>query len=233
MSVFKFQYFDVQQSNDVHKVGTDSMLLAAFCRTFHPAEILDVGTGTGVISLIMAQYYTKAKIQAIELQKEAFLLAQKNFYSSPFSKRLTPILGDVLQYQFDSTFDLIISNPPFYKKGFPSPDAQRNSARQTTTFNFELFFKRAYDLLNSKGNIALIFPFERKNELLQLGRNNELYASTVITVNGKLHHPSRCIVFFSKSPSILEESEFTVRNEKGEYTDTYKVLTKDLHFNKL
>lgn len=234
MPVFKFKQFDIIQEQSAMKVGTDAMLFGALTEFEGEGKALDIGIGTGVLSLMIAQRFPGLLIDAIEIDDDAFEEAQQNVFNSPFSQQINVMRGDFTQHGFEGSYDLIFSNPPYFENAFLSGKAKKNLARHTDSLDFRILFEKTCRLLNPDGEFQLILPHESREHITQTASQNGLFLRKAITVNGKEKQPVRCILFFTKKPvSTPEEQLFTVRNADGSYTEEYKQLTVDFHFNAL
>ncbi|MGV3630925.1 MAG: tRNA1(Val) (adenine(37)-N6)-methyltransferase [Bacteroidota bacterium] len=222
------------QQQSAMKVGTDAMLFGVLAEFAGAGKALDVGTGTGVLSLMLAQRFPQLVIDAIEIDEEACEEAQQNIANSPFSERINAVRGDFTQHGFEGSYDLIFSNPPYFEKAFLSAKAKKNIARHTDSLDFRILFEKASRLLHPAGEFQLILPYEIRPQITRTALQNGLYLRKVITINGKENQAVRCIFFFSKTPAQqVEEHEITIRKEDGDYTDEYKELTREFHFNSL
>lgn len=155
---FYFKDFKVKQREGVFKIGTDGVLAGLLAESGEYHNILEVGTGTGLISLLLANRFPSAKITAIDIQEEAVELASENFSNSPFASRLKALQADYLNFNPENPFDLIISNPPYFLPNHQTPDKKRQTARQTTHLSVEALLNHAPSLLKSTGKIAVIVP---------------------------------------------------------------------------
>lgn len=231
MPVFKFKQFDIIQKQSAMKVGTDAMVFGALAEFEGEGKALDVGTGTGVLSLMIAQRFPGLLIDAIEIDDDAFEEAQQNVFNSPFSQQINVIRGDFTQHGFEGSYDLIFSNPPYFENAFLSGKAKKNMARHTDSLDFRILCEKASRLLHPEGELQLILPHDTRAQITQIALQNELFLRKAITVNGKENQPVRCIFFFSKiQVNPVEEQVFTVRNADGSYTEEYKQLTLDFHY---
>lgn len=159
MNLFKFQQFTICQDHAAMKVGTDSDLLGTLGEGGH--RILDVGTGTGVLSLMFAQRYPKAQITAVEIDDNAILDASRNFAESKFADRITLVHKSFQEFaQESSLFDSIICNPPYFDKSLECPDLGRSRARHSSSLPFDVLARGAYDLLVEGGVFSVCIPPE-------------------------------------------------------------------------
>ncbi|MGM0479452.1 MAG: tRNA1(Val) (adenine(37)-N6)-methyltransferase [Bacteroidota bacterium] len=236
MKPFQFKFFQVDQRDDVHKVGTDAMLLGALADADQPRSILDVGTGTGAIALMMAQRYPDAVVTGIDVQSQAVQLADKNFSNSAFSDRLKAEKKAIEACNARECYDLIVSNPPFFSAAYHSPSTFRNVARHDAQFSFELFFSKVSQLLKRAGNCTLIIPADQKVHVEQKARNHGLKAGSERCINGKPDRPVRFILSFvhERSKQAFQElPPLTIRDKDGQYTADYKRCTAQFHGKKI
>lgn len=235
MSVFKFKEFDVIQENCAQKVGTDAMVLGALVDHEFPKNILDIGTGTGVIALMLAQKYSDAHVEGVEISKECADTAKMNFINSPYKERLELIHTDFNTFTSDKTYDLIVSNPPFFKNSTHSPYLERTNSRHESTLKLENIISRAYELMNKNATLWIIIPNERSKEVEFIAKQNNLELTKQIKIFGVELKQVREILVLKKIHSSTEviKSNFTIRNVDGTYTDQYKSKTKEFHFKTL
>lgn len=235
MSVFKFKTFDVKQNDCAQKVGTDAMVLGAHIEANSPENILDVGTGTGVIALMMAQKFPKATVCGVEISESCSRTAKGNFIRSPFSDRMKLFNVDFKNFEPNQLFDLIVSNPPFFKNSTYSPSQERTNSRHETTLTLGKLIFKANKLMSINATFWLIVPQDRCEEVETIAKQRELKLSERIEVCGVKGKVVRNILVFKKVSDLLkvETSSFTIRNEDGSYTNQYKAKTKEFHFNTL
>lgn len=234
MSIFKFKFFDVQQIGATQKVGTDAMLLGALVQFDFPDSILDVGTGNGVIALMCAQKFKNAEVFGLDIDKASVEVATKNFINSPFASRLAALKENFLEYRPDFKFDLIVSNPPYFNTKMLSNDSKRNLARHEGSMPLKSLINHAQSLLNERGELWMIIPKERADELVSNPNELNLALKQRIKIFGKPGSHVRDILVFSISdvpePII---TQLAVRDMDANYTDEYIELTKEFHYNKL
>lgn len=227
-SIFRFKYFDVLQEANSHKLGTDSLLLGAWTER-SANRILDIGTGTGVLALMMAQKNPSAQITAIEPIPEFLEEARTNFQNSPYSNRLLAIQSDLQGFGSLEKFDLIITNPPYFDSTYHGPDDQRNSARHDSSLEpFELF-ECAEQLLHENGILSLIIPFDREEEYLYAGHRENLHPQNVLRTIRPKGGYKRSLIQFSFERKQPEIAEIRVKDHLNSYSDEYIHLTKEFH----
>jgi tRNA1Val (adenine37-N6)-methyltransferase len=224
---FYFKQFTIHQDRCALKVGTDGVLLGAWTACKNSNLILDIGAGTGIISLMLSQR-SGATITAIEIDKDASEQCADNFKNSPWSNRLTVIQQSVQKYSEKSThsFDLIVSNPPFHS--IQKTTTQRSTARSEQELNLSELFKAVHSLLLRKGKFCIIFPFSRIEELVQFAKGFQLYAAKICSVKG--NHSSevkRILVEFKFGEQQLIETNLTIEKERHNYTSEYRELCTD------
>ena len=227
MKPFQFKHFSIAQSKNVFRVGTDGVLLGALSSVDSASNILEVGTGTGLISLMVAQRNAEAHIVALDITKDAVSLATKNFSQSPYSNQLQVLLSDFKEFETTMKFDLIISNPPYFEE---NPSLKDRIARQQTDLTFENLISKSANLLSQKGVISVIIPFEAGEIVQEMATRNQLYLRRKVIIYGiKDSPPKRLILEFGLRAEEFEEQEFTIEKSPRQYSDEYLILTKEFH----
>lgn len=227
---FTFKQFTIYHDRCAMKVGTDGVLLGAWTNLENANRILDVGTGTGLIALMLAQRTKDATITAIDIDADAVSQAQENVLASPWKDRVEVALQDICTYAPDSLFDSIVSNPPYFANSLKCPDGQRTTARHTDSLDANRLIGKVTELLTSEGRFSLILPADQTDELLRIAEEKGLYPSRitrVITRPGL--PPKRVLVEFRKTTQICEETELVVELDRHVYSEDYIVLTKDFY----
>jgi tRNA1Val (adenine37-N6)-methyltransferase len=229
MSVFRFKEFSIIQDRSAMKVGTDAMLLGSFIESNQKGNCLEIGTGTGVISLMIAQRSPELRITALDIDSESLEEAIQNFQNSPWSNRLEGILEDFLDYSTTEKFDLIVSNPPYFENGLLNESKRKASARHEASLPLNDLFKKSSELINENGSFILIIPFETSSKWILKAKEFQLNCFKEITIFGKPNLPKRSILFFSKKGKDKMEGQLIIRDEDNSYTEAYKSLTFDFH----
>lgn len=227
---FSFKQFTVYHDRCAMKVGTDGVLLGAWADVSSSQKILDVGTGTGLIALMLAQRCVEARITAIDIDGEAVLQARENMNASPWGNRMEAVLQDLKTFQPDVLFDTIVSNPPFFVDSLKCPDDQRNRARHTDTLPACFLLRKSAELLEEGGGLSLILPAEQTEGLITLAEGEGLYLSrltSVITRPGL--PPKRSLMEFRKQVSACEKNSLIVELARHVYTEDYIALTRDFY----
>ena len=215
------------------KVGTDGVLLGAWVNIDPWVEsVLDIGTGTGVIALQMAQRSEAELIDALEIETNAFEQAVENFENSDWSNRLFCYHGSLQEFreEIDEKYDLIISNPPYFNDSFKALKEDRTIARHTDQLNFFELLSSSATLLSEKGNCAFIIPYKEEENFIQIARNNGLYPSRITRVRG--HNKSalkRSLLQLSSKDISPEINELTIELERHVYTAPYVDIVKDFY----
>lgn len=228
---FRFQQFEVQQQKSAMKVGTDGVLLGAWCTPPDKGNVLDIGTGTGLISLILAQRFAKLNITAIDIDSGAIAESAVNFRNSPWNERLQ-VIGCPLQEFSSKTFNFIVSNPPFFpkEKNFNPKDSARKRARMDVDLNFEALFSNCNRLLKNTGKLALILPYSEWNECQKLACENHLFPEFITFVKGTISSPvKRVLIQFCKEQVQTESNELIIEEKRHHYSDEFLKLTDGLY----
>jgi len=213
------------------KIGTDAMLLGAFASAENQDHILDIGAGTGVLSLMLAQKAKELNITAVEFDAFALEDLRYNFEKSPFDSVFQIIPEDFNAFSPDRKFDVIISNPPFYKNSFTAGNEEsRSKARNEEHLTFNVLISKSAVLLNENGKMYLIAPYPERETIRKLAAENQFFVQQEIIVRGKPETPVRSIFCFTNKKVIDPETiQFTIRDSAGNYTDEYIELTKEFH----
>ena len=227
MKPFKFKQFDIQQSPDVFRVGTDGVLLGALACVGDAQKVLEVGTGTGLISLMLAQRNSNAEFLGVDIQEAAVGLTKLNFENSVFASRLKNILIDFKTLETEERFDLIVSNPPYFEESNSHKD---KIARQTVELNFEQLISKASVLLSENGIFSVIIPVEIGNNFIEITRDHKLFLNRRIDIKGiEGSKTKRVILEFSLIQSEVKEFNFVIEKSPRKYSDQYVELTKEFH----
>ncbi len=225
-TVFKFKQFEVDQRDCAMKINTDGVLLGAIVDFDNPSRILDVGSGTGVISLMLAQRFVDSWVDAVEIDTDAYLRTKENFDHSPFAARLTAYQSSFEAIENDVVYDLIVSNPPFYTNSLHNPDARKKLARHTDHDFFLTLLRFSYSKLNDNGSLQLIVPVDLALEIIDMAKPLGLYLSKQIQVRSFIDSETiRIILDLRKKPvDNVATDNLIIYETKGEYTARYKTL---------
>ncbi len=214
------------------KVGTDGVMLGAWANCENAKDILDIGTGTGLIALMMAQR-SNGMVDALEIDEIAGEQAKENAYKSPWSERVN-IIHQSFQDFFESTnekYDLIVSNPPYFQNSLFAPDEQRTNARHNSNLEFDDIINGTVKLLNENGILSLILPYIEGTMFILNAVEKGLYCIRQTNVLPKPgSEPKRLLLEFMKIKKPLVEQEIIIElNKRHEYSEAYKNLTKDFY----
>ncbi|MCG8698405.1 MAG: methyltransferase [Bacteroidales bacterium] len=229
---FKFKQFTVNQDKSAMKVGTDGVLLGAWANLSEAEQILDIGTGTGLIALMAAQR-SNAKIEAVEIEPGASNQAKDNVAASKWGDRINVVNADINDYKPELRFDHIISNPPFFEDSMPSPSGDRTQARHNTSLTFEELVIKVSLLMEPFGVFSVILPFDSYRAFNVKCKLNGLYPSRITTVIPKPgKEPKRVMLEYTKSTLEVLKDELTVElDNRHEYSEEYKSLTKEFYLD--
>ncbi len=226
---FEFKQFSIVQEKSAMKIGTDGVLLGAWATAEKPKRILDIGTGTGLIELMLAQRFPDAELIGIEIDENAFEEAKFNISQSKFHNRCQVFHSSLQEFHSEKKFDLIVSNPPFFDWTHKE-DSSRNKARQQSNLNFEELVFYAEKLLSDKGKFAVIIPFEAEKYLLELGEKSSLFPEKITRIKGNENAAfKRSLLLFSRKNSKVEMDELIIEISRNVYAQDYISLTKDFY----
>ncbi|MEP0711216.1 methyltransferase [Algoriphagus sp.] len=213
-SWFQFQQFRVNQEHCAMKISTDAVMLGALAEVESPRQILDVGTGTGVIALMLAQRFADAKIQAVEIDSQAASQALDNFRTNVFSRRMELWEGRFQDFQPSRQYDLIVSNPPYFPDHLKSSDAQRNLALHTDELSFDDLLEKVEVLLTEAGMFWLILPPRQMQDFEQKAEKKGMFLATKFTLQDKPgKRIQREICAFSRSEKEFNSTPIFIKNE--------------------
>lgn len=233
---FTFKQFVVNQHKTAMKIGTDAVLLGAWCSLSNlPHTILDIGSGTGVISLMLAQRSTAFTIDAVEVDANAYEQSVENFEQSDWSDRLyayhcsfQDFADEIAEEQ--EAYDLIVSNPPFYTDTFETDDASRNKARFSTSLTFFDLIQNVAKILAKNGTFSVIIPSKETLTFIKIADTKKLYLNRMCQVQGNPQSEiKRSLLSFSFHKSDVENSHLIIENKRHQYTADYINLTKDFY----
>lgn len=230
---FQFKQFTIRHDKCAMKVGTDAVLLGAWADTTLCRSILDIGTGTGIIALMLAQR-CPADIDAIDIDEDACRQAQENVEASPFGGRIKIVhtsCSGFARSQAGKRYDLIVSNPPYFVNSLKCPDNKRSLARHTDSLPLPELVEDAAGMLTPSGKIALIVPYEQLNEINEIAKENELYVrkqTDVIPVPDAT--PKRLLIELSpEAVAGVYRETLVIEEARHQYTPEYIALTKDFY----
>lgn len=231
--MFRFKHFEIDDSHSAMKIGTDGVLLGAWARVDGCGSVLDVGTGTGLIALMVAQRSAQAAITAIDIDAAAASEARHNADGSLWGDRIVTLHADIRSFSSSQRFDHIVSNPPYFIDSMLSPDAARSMARHTTTLSFEELVDAAERLLCDGGRLSVVLPVDGAARFrrvafgrLWLSRQCDVYSR-----EGEL--PRRVLMEFVRTtePLMPRCNTLAIYEANGGYTEKYRRLTEDFYLS--
>jgi tRNA1Val (adenine37-N6)-methyltransferase len=232
---FKFKQFTIFQDKCAMKVCTDACLFGAYVaneivqRKWKIDNCLDIGTGTGLLSLMLAQK-NDVKIDAVEIDENTFLQASENIKSSIFKKNITVYHKNILEFDTEKKYDLIIANPPFFENDLLSENNLKNTAKHNTTLTLDELIAAANNLLSATGHFAMLLPYRRLDYLEKIALGYGFYLSKKILITQTpTHGYFRGILFFSKNNVDSMTEELSIKNSTGKYSNEFVALLKDYY----
>ncbi len=230
---FLFKKFTIHQDRCAMKIGTDGVLLGAWTSVNHkPFSILDIGAGTGVISLMIAQRCHAELIDAIEIDDDAYEQCTENFENSTWNDRLFCYHASLEEFveEIDDKYDLIVSNPPFYSDDYKSDNAQRDMARFQDALPFEHLIESVSKLLSETGVFSVIIPFKEEPAFIGLAKDFGLFNNRITRIKGNpTSETKRSLLEFSFTECEVEVDELVIETDRHQYTQDYINLTKDFY----
>ncbi|MGY5356051.1 tRNA1(Val) (adenine(37)-N6)-methyltransferase [Wenyingzhuangia sp. IMCC45467] len=228
--MFQFKKFAISQEKSAMKVGTDGVLLGAWTPVKRAKTILDIGAGTGLIALMLAQRNPIAKITAIEIEENAFTEAKFNFEDSPWADRLTVFNNSLQGFKSNIQYDLIVSNPPYFTDTFKNDNTERALARHVDNLSFQDLLLCTSVLLSEQGICTFIIPFAEESNFIHLAKEQGLFVCKITRVRGRAHLPvKRSLLCFTKELKKTIENELVIEIDRHIYTQDYINLTQPFY----
>ncbi len=230
---FKFKQFGLHHGFNSFKIGTDAVIMGAWAgQNLNPKNILDIGTGSGVIALMLAQRHPLASVIGIEINSEAAIQAQTNFQESPFSTRLKAVNMDLKEYKSSILFDLIVSNPPFFNNSILPIDETKLRSKHSIKILPEDIFYFSANNLSADGLLSIIYPFDQIEKMVTLANEQGLKLSSILKIHPKLKSEAhRCVMEFTKKETagIIETHLYIENEERHDFHSSYINLCKDFY----
>ncbi len=230
---FKFKEFTIHQDRCAMKIGTDSVILGAWTSLEHqPESILDIGAGTGVLSLMLAQRSNAHLIDALEIDNNAYEQCTENFENSIWNDRLFCYHADLQEFteEIDDTYDLIVCNPPFYSEDYKTKSASRDIARFNDAMPFDHLIYCVSHLLTANGRFNVVIPYKEEEAFVKMAAQVQLHPHKILHIKG---HPEaeikRSFMEFSRTKEDLYCATMVIETSRHEYTEAYVNLTKDFY----
>ena len=225
---FQFKEFSIDQDRCAMKIGTDGVLLGAWTSVQDAYSILDIGAGTGILALMLAQRSDAEQIDALEIDEDAYEQCVENFENSSWADRLFcyhAALDEFVEEMEDEKYDLIISNPPFYTEDYKSGDTARNMARFAESLPFEELIKFASELLSDEGSFAVIIPYSEEKYFLKLSEKVNLFPNRITRVRGTENTPvKRSLLQLSFTEKPFSSNELILEVSRHQYTKDYQKM---------
>lgn len=229
-SVFQFQQFQIRQDHCAMKVSTDGILLGAWAANLEQGRVLDIGTGTGLLSLMFAQRNAQVQIDALEIDPSAATQARDNFEASPWGERLHLHAQALQDFEPKTAYDLFLCNPPYFDAGIIPAENARAQARHDQSLDFETLAKHCTRLASAQARLALILPAERHQQMLDtLAEQNWLLHQRMFIQANPHKVASRVLLLVGRERATPKEDLLIVRNEKGRYSSQYQQLTSSYY----
>lgn len=226
---FQFKQFTVWHNQSAMKVGTDGVLLGAWTCVSSSKQILDIGTGTGLVALMLAQR-CNAQITALEIDKSAARQAVSNVNLSPWKDRISVINQDFILYNPNKRFDTIVSNPPYFVDSLQCPNQQRNQARHTADLTYDTLLEGVSRLLSCDGTFTIIMPYDVNDLIQSIAQKHRLFPFKRMNVfTTPSSSPKRCLLAFSQKKQECQEEELLIETARHQYSDKYIKLTKEFY----
>ena len=233
LEAFQFKQFSVAHDRCAMKVGTDAVLLGAWAPVNPTTKsILDIGAGSGILALMLAQRSNANLIDGLEIDVEAYEQCVTNFEESPWADRLFCYHASLKEYtnEMDIKYDFIISNPPFYNETYTTNDKSRNTARFEAAMPFNELLKSVRKLLSKNGKFCVVVPFESEDKLVEIGKENSLFCDKILRVRGKKNSViKRSLMAFSFEKNPVKVKEIYLERKRHVYSKDFINLTKEFY----
>lgn len=229
---FRLKEFTVEQSRSAMKVGTDAMILGSWTRVEEAETILDIGTGTGILALMLAQRSEAFTIDAVEIDADAYEEAVTNFENSPWGDRLFCYHASLQAFaqEMDDTYDLIVCNPPYFSPSEIESYTGRNVARQTHLLNHLTLIKNTVQLLSESGSCAFSLPYESEAFFIELAQSQNLFLQRRLRMKDRENSDMvRSFLQFGKTVKPLEDEILILKNTDSTYSSQFIELTCDFY----
>ena len=227
-SIFKFKQFEVNQEGCAMRINTDGVLLGARSMQAHPLHILDIGTGTGVVAMMMAQRFPDSFVDAVEIDESAAFRAGKNFSLSAFSSRLRIFHTAIEAYDTEISYDLIVSNPPFFVNDLKNAEDRKSLARHADAAFFESVLHKAARMLSPGGLLWLILPVKQADIFIAEAIAQNLLLQFEISICSDQDKPViRKLFALGRRPAVVKRETLFIYEAQGIHTAHYKQLLKE------
>lgn len=233
MKPFEFKQFTIEQDRCAMKIGTDGVLLGAWVSVKNkPFSILDIGAGTGIIALQLAQRSKAEMVDAIEIDENAYEQCVDNFENSPWGDRLFCYHASLEEFveEIEGKYDIVISNPPFYSEDYKTTDESRDMARFNDALPFDELIESASQLLSDEGIFAVIIPRKEEENFIKMASEVNLFPNRICRVRGnETSEEKRSMLEFSFEKISPKIENLTIETSRHDYTEEYKKLVQDFY----
>lgn len=228
---FHFKKFAVAHQNSAHKVGTDGVLLGAWVEIIANGNMLDIGTGTGIIALMLAQRTPDTvAIDAIEIEKQDAEIAMSNILQSPWPQKIRVHHSALQNFSPAKQYDLIVTNPPYFVNSLQPQEKKRSDARHTVMLPFSDLLESSLRLLHPGGRLALILPYQEGLQFTEQAKSLGLFCNRTCTFRSRSHKPIERLLFeFSRKKTNTREESLVLYNDDNVWSDSYRRLTRDFY----
>lgn len=231
---FQFKQFFIAHDQCAMKVGTDSILLGAWVNTTYVEHILDLGTGSGLLAIMLAQRTPHTcQIEAIEIEQQAYQQALDNARNSMWSDRIRILHSDIMQYEPNKAFDLIVTNPPYFLNSVASRSPERDRARALNQDHIH-WLTQAAKWLTPTGKISMVLPLDSADKLIEQALTKQIFCTHYCQIFPKYGKPpKRVLLTFGLSQEQCDYQTITIYQENNTYTPEFKTLTQDFYLSNL
>jgi tRNA1Val (adenine37-N6)-methyltransferase len=229
---FRFKEFSIIDGNTPMKVGVDAVLLGSWIDVSDNINILDVGSGSGIIALMLAQRFPKSLITALEINKTSYKDLNENIINSPWQNRIKALNIDFNNWSCDNKYDLIISNPPFFEVANNMNDGRR-IARQSASLSPSQLCNTSKGLLNPNSSLVVIYPFIQRGEFMKAAFQNGFYIFKELRIKDNAASEFKRSILFFKNINVqsFEQKELILKNEEGGFSKDFTELTKHFYLS--
>ena len=229
--MFRFKQFSIEDNRCAHKVGTDGTLLGAWVNLDTAKNILDIGTGSGLIALMLAQRSTSsAHIDALEMVASDCSQASENVKHSPWPRKISIHHVRVQDFESAKKFDCIVSNPPFFNNSFKPPVQSRITPRHTDTLPFDELIEHSKRLLTKDGRLHVILPHTEGSQFIETAKSKSLHLTRQWSFRTRQDKPiERWLLSFTQETSSVETGEILLYEKDDDWSDSYRILTQDFY----
>lgn len=227
---FSFKQFTVRQDRCAFKVGTDGVILGAYADVDGKNRIVDIGSGTGLIALMLAQR-SSGEITALEPDGDSFTQMCENFSNSKWGRRLSAINSSLQEFWPQEKFDLVVCNPPYFINSIRNPDDRKSAARHNDTLSHDDILKGVDRLLHENSKFQVIMPYAEGNILIAMASSYGLYCNSILKIKPlPTSDIRRLVITFSRVKTKPSESFLTIEHgPRHEFTEEYKALTREFY----